>query len=194
MSKVDRILELVRADRIDFDALEAALDDATHPERVEATRGWNRAIQRRLFEQAEGRAVTLDQLVPAEEPFQPVHHWGKNTVAPLVDQFQKRFVRVPNRDDVLFGYNESWYRFAVSPGYYVAYEDEETHEVVVDYTRLPDAKPDHWPRIIPNWTGLGLFTFVGMKDRLRRISDHVTQGRAYKRKPMNQFFVLVRED
>lgn len=192
MSKVQRILELVRADRIDFDALEEALDDASHPERVEATRQWGRSIQRRVFEQAEGRPVTLEQLAGAGE--QPVHHWGKNTVAPLVDHFQKRFVRAPNRDDVLYGYNESWYRFAVSPGYYVAYQDEETGEVVVDYTRLPKEKPDEWPRIIPNWTGLGVFTFVGMKDRLRRISDHVTQGRAYKRKPMNQFFVLVRED
>lgn len=195
MTKVDRIMEIVRADRIDFDALEQALDDATHPERVEATRMWDKPIQRRIFEQAEGRKVTLDQLVPGKGPLQPVHHWGKNTVAPgLVDQFQKRFARLPGRDDILAGYNESWYRWAVCPGYYVAYEDADTGEVVVDYTRLPDQKPDEWPRIVPNWSRLGIAVFYGMTDRLRRVSDHVTQGRAYKGKPMNQYFVLTRED
>lgn len=195
MSRVSNIIELANADRIDFDALESALDEATHPERVEATRAWNKKIQARLFAQAEGRRVTLDQIVPKDSPLEPVHHWGKNTVAPAaIDHFQKRFVRPTRRDDVLYGYNESWYRFAVCPGYYVAYEDESTGEVVVDYTQIPDEKPVDWPKLGPNWRRLGIAVFYGMKDRLRRVSDHVTIGRAYKGKPMNQYFVLTRED
>jgi hypothetical protein len=33
-----------------------------------------------------------------------------------------------------------------------------------------------------------------MVDRLRRVSEHVTIGRAYKSKPMSAWFTLVRED
>lgn len=193
MSHIEEIVRLVKSETIDFDALEAALDAATHRERVAATRKWNKKIQRRLFEQAEGRRTSIDQFVPHEDTYRPIHHWGKNTVAPLVDHFQKRFARVPDRDDILYGYNESWYRFATSPGYYVAYMDDTTGELVVDYTQLPEGRPDEWPTILPNWFGLGPLIFLGMTDRLRRVSDHVTIGRAYKKKPMNQWFVLVRE-
>lgn len=194
-SSVAEILRLVGESKIDFDALERQLDAASHEERLTATRQFNKKIQRRLFEQAAGRTVTFDQIVPHDDPMKPVHHHGKNTVAPfLVDHFQKRFVRVPGRDDVLYGYNENWYRFAVSPGYYVAYEDENTGEVVVNYTQMPDSRPDEWPHRLPNWFGLGPFIFLGMRDRLRRVSDHVTIGRAYRKKPMNQWFVLTRED
>lgn len=193
MSYADTIVELAKADPIDFEALEAALDSATHHERVDASRRFNKKIQRRLFEQAQGRSPSLDQFVPHEQTYRPIHHWGKNTVAPFVDHFQKRFARVPGREDLLYGYNESWYRFAVSPGYYVAYMDYDAGELIVDYTRLPEGRPDEWPTILPNWFGLGPLIFLGMQDRMRRVSDHVTIGRAFKKKAMNQWFVLVRE-
>lgn len=193
MSHIDEIVHLAQSDSIDFDALEALLDTATHHERIDATRRFNKKIQRRLFDQADGRRLTIDQFVPHEDTYRPIHHWGKNTVFPIVDRFQKRFTRVPGHDDLLYGYNESWFRFAVSPGYYVAYMDDETGELVVDYTRLPEGRPDEWPTILPNWFGLGPLIFLGMQDRLRRVSEHVTIGRAYKKKAMNQWFVLVRE-
>ncbi len=193
MSYVDGIVQLAKSDPIDFDALEAALDGATHHERVQASWKFTKKVQRRLFDQASGRRVSFDQFVPHEDTYRPIHHWGKNTVFPGVDHFQKRFARVPGREDVLYGYNESWYRFAVSPGYYVAYMDDEAGELVVDYTRMPEGRPDEWPTILPNWFGLGPLIFLGMQDRLRRVSQHVTIGRAYKSKPMNQWFVLVRE-
>ncbi len=194
MSSVNDILDLVRATEIDFDALEAALDAATHEERVAATRQWNKKLQRKIYDQAAGRSVTLDQLVPTEEPLKPVHHWGWNTVFPGFHAFQKRFTRPSDRDDVLYGYNENWYKFATTPGYYTAYEDDKTGQVVVDYTRIPEEKPARWPKIRPNWQFLGIVVFYGMKDRLWRVSDHVTIGRAFKKKPMNQWFTLVRED
>jgi hypothetical protein len=194
MSTLKEILDIVRAPQINFDELEDALDSATHEERVAASREWDTAIQRKLYDQAQGRPVRLEQLVPTERPLQPVHHWGRNTVFPGFHHFQKRFTRPEDRDDVLYGYNETWYKFATTPGYYTAYEDEQTGQVVVDYTRLPEDRPDHWPGIRPNWHFLGLVVFHGMKDRLWSVSDHVTIGRAFKKKPMNQWFVLVRED
>lgn len=193
MSHTDYIVKLAKSDPIDFDALEEALDRATHHERVDASRQFSKRIQKRLWQQSKGRAPSIDQFVPHTESYRPIHHWGKNTVFPFVDHFQKRFARVPGRDDLLYGYNESWYRFAVSPGYYVAYMDEDAGELVVDYTRLPEGRPDEWPTILPNWFGLGPLIFLGMKDRMRRVSEHVTIGRAFKQKPMNQWFVLVRE-
>jgi hypothetical protein len=37
--------------------------------------------------------------------------------------------------------------------------------------------------------------YAGMKDYMRRVSEHVSIGRAYKHeKPMNAWFVLVREE
>jgi hypothetical protein len=187
------IVRLAKSDPIDFDTLEAALDSATHHERVAASREFNKKTQRRLWEAAKGRAPSLASFVPVDETHRPIIRWGKNTIFPFVDRFQKRFARVPGREGELVGYNESWYRFAVSPGYYVAYMDEDAGELVVDYTRLPEDRPEQWPRILPNWVGLGPFIFLGMTDRMRRVSDHVTIGRAYKKKPMNAWFVLVRE-
>lgn len=194
MTTPQQILDLVRAPTIDFDALEEALEGTTHDVRVEATRLWDKTLQRKIYDQAAGRPVTLDQMVPTEEPLQPVHHWGRNTVVPGFYHFQKRFTRPEARDDVLYGYNETWYKFATTPGYYTAYEDDETGQVVVDYTRIPEERPSQWPKIRPNWQFLGLFVFYGMKDRLWTVSEHVTIGRAFKNKPMNQWFVLVRED
>ncbi len=197
MNLVDEITRIAEQDRIDFDALEEALEKASHPERVEATRKWWGKTQQRIYEQAQGRVVTLEQLVPPSvAPMEPVHHWGKNTLAPGIDHFQKRFVRPEDRDDVLWGYNENWYRWAASPGFYVAYEDDDNDEVVIDYTRYPERVPPQWPEIGPNWRGVGFFAYHGMVDRLRTISDHVTIGRAYIRGKYKSgaFFTLVRED
>lgn len=195
MSSVEEVLRIVQASELDLDALEAALEGLSHHERVQATRKWGGKEQSRIFAAAEGRKpVTLEQLVPSPRPFQEVVHTGKNTVFPMVDRFEKRFCRVEGKSDLLHGYNESWYRFAVSPGYYVAYEDADTGEVVIDYTQAPDSKPSSWPKVRPNWYLLGIFIYHGMLDRLRYVSDHVTIGRAIKGKPMNQYFTLVRED
>lgn len=195
MNRADQILTLMKSDKIDFEQLEAALDAANHRERVTAMYKMSTKIQRRLFDQAKGRAVTLQQIMPWDDLYRPVHHWGKNTIAPGFDRFQKRFCRVAGHAPTeLIGYNEDWYRFAISPGYYVAYMDEAVGELVVDYTRLPEDRPPEFPRILPNWVGLGSVIFLGMQDRLRYVSEHMTIGRAYKGgKALNNWFVLVRE-
>ena len=185
----------MKSDRVDFEQLEAALDAANHRERVAAMYQMSTKMQARLFDQAHGRAVTLRQFVPWDDLYRPVHHWGKNTIAPGVNRFQKRFSRVgghPSHE--LVGYNEDWYSLAISPGYYVASMDEAAGELLVDYTRLPEDRPRDWPRIVPNWIGLGSVIFLGMQDRLRYLSEHMTIGRAYKAgKALDNWFVLVRE-
>jgi len=194
MNAVSDILALIRADAIDMDALEEALNSATHDERVAASRKFSGKLQNKLYEAAEGRAVTLDYMVPTQEPLEEVIHVGTNTL-PAFRHFEKRFCR-PSSDefgDVLWGYNHNWYWPVTTPGYYAAYEHDDG-ELWVDYTRAVPEKPDEWPPLMPNNRRLGHLVFKGMIDHVRRVSDHVTIGRAYKKKPMNAWFCLVRTD
>ncbi|QDG50833.1 hypothetical protein FIV42_08840 [Persicimonas caeni] len=200
MSRVStQILDLVTADQIDCDALESAFDEATHEQRVQAIREFTPKIQKRLFEAAEGRRVDIEHIVPSEKgSLEEVIHEGQNTL-PAFRKFQKRFCR-PSRDqrqsnrEVLWGYNHQTMSPFTGPGYFVAYEDEESGEVWIDYRELPTERPDEWPKIISNKARLGRFVYHGMVDRLRRVSQHCTIGRAYKGKPMDAWFVLVRAD
>lgn len=199
MAKTQIILDLVRAESIDMKALEEAFDDATPEDRVAAIRQFSPKIQRRLFDAAAGQRVTLAQIVsPDTKPLQEVIHEGQNTL-PAFRSFQKRFCRPSaafQSDDrpQLWGYNHQTFSGVTGPGYYVAYDDKDTGEVVVDYRSLPPEHPEGWPEIIDNKAKLGRFVYHGMVDRLRRVSEHVTIGRAFKAKPMSAWFVLVRQD
>jgi hypothetical protein len=199
MSSTDIIHQLVLADTIDFDALESTLDAADHDTRVAATRRWNGKLQKKLFDQAEGRSVTHEQVLPTDELGQEVIHVGTNTL-PAFRAFEKRFCWVNGADGrYISGYNHQeglggLQMWATTPGYYVAYDDTDNGEFVIDYRKMPDHKADSWPAIEKNSAKLGLLVYAGMVDRLRRVSDHVTIGRAYKKKPMNAWFVLVRDD
>lgn len=196
MATVDEINALFRADTLDVDALGAALDAADADTRLAATRKWSKSMQRALFDAAEGRGVTSDQVVPTTEVGQEVIHRGTNTL-PMFRQFQKRFCRVEGEDGIeISGYNHNpdVLMWATTPGYYVAYEDPDSPEFVIDYRQMPDQKAETWPPIVKNSKRLGLVVYAGMVDRLRRVSEHVTIGRAYKKKPMSAWFVLVRDD
>ncbi|MFU8805977.1 MAG: hypothetical protein ACNA8W_19355 [Bradymonadaceae bacterium] len=197
--QVQTIVRIVKAETIDLATLAAAFDAASPEQRVAAIRGFNPKIQRRLFDAAEGRRVTIDQIVPPDTaPLREVIHEGQNTL-PAFRAFQKRFCRpsaehTPDNRGVLWGYNHQAMAGFTGPGYFVTYDDQDTGEVVVDYRELPPERPETWPEIIDNKAKLGRFVYHGMVDRLRRVSEHVTIGRAYKGKPMSAWFILVRQD
>lgn len=199
MATMQTIVDLVRAEPIDMKALGEAFDDATPEDRVAAIRHFSPKIQRRLFDAAAGQRVTLAEMVPpGTEALREVIHEGQNTL-PAFRSFQKRFCRptaghASAEREVLWGYNHQTFSGVTGPGYYVAYDDQESGEVVVDYRELPPEHPENWPEIIDNKAKLGRFVYYGMVDRLRRVSQHVTIGRAYKAKPMSAWFVLVRQD
>ena len=183
-------LKLVRNMPVDIDGLEAAFDAATHDERLEVVSRFSVEFQARLFDAAHGRLVSVEQLVPNGAVSEEVIHDGINTL-PAFRQFQKRFARTKSGD--IIGYNHNWYMFATSPGYYVG--DFDGEDYVVDYTRLPTEKVSSWPEIIPNESLLGRFIWVGMVDKIRRVSEHVTIGAAYKDgKALGQYFTLIRRD
>ncbi len=171
------------------------LDGMSVAERLAAVRGLGFFSQRKLYDAAEGRPVSIDDMVP---PGIPVHteviHEGKNTL-PVHQLFQKRFARQPDSATELCGYNEQTLRTITGPGYYVARQNPETGELDVDYTALPNSKPAHWPEIRSQTEGLSRFIYGFMVDKMRKVSQHVTIGRAWRHgKPQPAYFVLCRQD
>ncbi len=193
----DDIIALLEEQPIDIDGLEQRLDDASDDARLDALGRITPDHQQRLFAACSGRTVqTTDLVADGTEPLEEVIHRGQNTL-PVFRSFEKRFClpskeHQPDNRRVLWGYNHQIFSGITGPGYFVAYDDEATGEVVIDYRELPPEKPTDWPVIIDNNAKLGRFVYAGMVDRLRRVSDRVTIGRAYKSEPMDAYFTLVR--
>lgn len=198
MSALADILELAQAPTLDADALAAALDASDADTRLAFVRALTPKMQRHLFEAA-SRPVTTFDIVPEDaSPLQEVICEGRNTL-PAFRLFQKRFCsptaeHSPDNRRVLWGYNHQTLSGITGPGYFVAYDDTASGELVIDYRELPPERPSAWPQILDNRARLGRFVYAGMVDRLRGLSEHVTIGRAYKAKPMNAWFALVRVD
>src|SRR5262245_41151630 len=155
--------------------------------------------QRALWALCEGRLIGTEHFVPASlDPLVEVIHHGKNSL-PAHNFFQKRFARADDGSADLYGYNHQTLAFFTGPGYFVAHSTEAEANAptpyVIDYTRIPPHKPASWPEIVPNEARLGRFVYAGMKDYMRRVSEHVSIGRAFKGgKWMNAWFVLCREE
>jgi hypothetical protein len=191
--------ERLRASSIEPTEIARFLDDLGHEPRVEAVRTLGRAEQRRLYQAVDGFApVRLVDLVPSScDDLCQVRHYGRNTL-PLFTIFEKRFCRPsggdPELPGELYGYNFQSLAPLTGPGYFVAVEDRERPEVLVDYRRVPDRHPETWPEVRPNDRGLSRFVYGFMVDTLRRVSEHVTVGSAARNgKDLGSWFVLCRE-
>ena len=178
------LASLLKPDSLDIDAIASHLDALSESARTEAIRGINGRQQMKLWHATEGRGATLDALVLPDTPARvEVINAGKNSL-PVFTNFEKRFCRVADRPDVLYGYNEGPTRGLVGPGYFVAHFYEERGEVGIDYTQVPpaDAKlPDGWPAIKRNEQGLQILVYAHMIDFMRVVSSTVTIGRAVKK-------------
>jgi hypothetical protein len=199
---VSTLGDLILARDADIAAIERFLDGLADDERVAESLSLKPKAQRRLWDLAADRAVTLDQLVPPSVGAEPVRHFGRNTL-PAFTRFEKRFRRPPAelsaRDgggDVLWGYNEGATRPLVGPGYFVVRntKGDTRGDAVVDYYSVPPQTPEGWPAVKPNDTGVSRVVYGFMHDFLRRVSDHLTIGRAYKHdRRTDNCFVLCRE-
>lgn len=184
--------------KLDLDRLRAMLDTCGNWSRIHAVRALSKAQMKTLFEaSADAGPLSLDFMVPTGEALTEVIHHGKNSL-PVFSHFQKRFCRPDGEDapDQLWGYNHNGdVQMAVTgPGYYVSSLTEKG-EVLVDYAKVPPRKPASWPTIMGPTARAGSLVWEGMTDVLRKVSEHVTIGAAYKNgKPMEQYFVLCRED
>lgn len=180
--------------------------DALVPEaRWNAVNRLSRAAQRELWKRAEqAPPLTVDDFVPAHFPaLTPVRHQGLNTL-PLprpLQVFEKRFCRPVDGSARLFGYNEGLTRPLLGPGYFVARSTsghaawERRGALVVDYFMVPDGQvSEGWPKVVPNSSGLQVLVYNGTRDFMRRVSNHVTIGAAYKGEyALDHYFVLCRE-
>ena len=178
---------------LDVEGLGETLDHMNAAQRLGWIRTLSPKLQKTLFDAAEGRPMTIADLVPSEtSQGEEVICEGYNTL-PSFKIFQKRFCRTSDPDK-LSGYNHQFWGRATGPGYFTAYDDPERGEVVIDYRLLPKEGNDAWPPIIPNEARLGRFVYSGTVDRLRRVSTHVSIGRAFKddRKAMSAWFMLCR--
>ena len=180
--------------------LATLLDDAGPDLRVALVRKLDRSTQRSLYRKVAGFApLSLVDLVPADRgDLEEVRHLGLNTL-PAFRVFEKRFCRLPGTDaakpERLAGYNFQTMSPVTGPGYFVAVDDVETREVLVDYRRLPESHPEAWPAIRSNERGLARFVYGFMVDRLRRVSEHVTIGAAARNgKELGSYFALTRHD
>jgi len=185
---------------VDPSAIAALFDGLTAELRVALVRSLGRAEQRALYRKVDGfAAVVLADLVPPDRAdLEEVRHLGLNTL-PAFRVFEKRFCRLPGEDAAapasLAGYNFQTMSPVTGPGYFVAVEDPERREVLVDYRRLPEKKPADWPRIRSNERGLARFVYGFMVDRLRRVSEHVTIGSAARKgRELGSYFALARMD
>jgi len=178
------------------------LDSLDHASRVAAVRSLGGKEQRALWTAVEGIApVTLTDIVPSSRATdEEVRHFGKNSL-PMFTHFEKRFLRPAGQDaahpEELHGYNyqsssiATWFS---GPGYFVATEDKARGEVLIDYRRVPQSHPPSWPEIRGNERGGASMVYGFMVDTLRRVSAHVTIGRANKRgKDMDAWFLLCRD-
>lgn len=181
------------------------LDRADATDRLQAAFELKRSEQRALYNLAEkAEAVSLEHFVPEEiNAVTPVHHRGRNTLPlpPSHRLFEKRFCRPRDGSARLFGYNQSPSRRLIGPGYFVARATSgdaswsERGAIVVDYYQVPDGEvPPSWPTVVPNSKGLQRFVFKGTRDFMRRVSNHVSIGAAFKgEKALDHYFILVRE-
>jgi hypothetical protein len=184
-------------DAASSDAIARHLDALDHDGRVAQVQQLGRDAQRRLYERSSPTApLALDAFV--EQPLVVVPHHGWNTL-PL-PKVGKRFVKqmTRQRDGRVAGYNDAPLAWLVGPGYFTLRQTvgrERVHgPVVVDYYRVPGGHvPPEWPRRRPNWLGPQALIYGWCHDYLRKVSEHVTIGSAYKWGwSAGSWFVLVR--
>jgi len=181
-------------------AIAVLLDGLAAELRAPVVRGLGRKDQQALYVKSEGHGpLELIDMVPANRAeLEVVRHLGRNSL-PAFTIFEKRFCRLagsaPDAPGELAGYNFQALSPITGPGYFMAVEDSNTKEVLVDYRRLPDQKPSEWPAIRSNERGLSRFVYGFMVDRLRRVSEHVTIGSAARNgRDLGSYFVLCRMD
>ncbi len=175
--------------------LATSLDDLDHLARLAAIRSLSGRSLARLFECVEGEPLDLDHLVPSElGEGVPVRHLGVNSL-PLFRQFEKRFVR-PAGGGVLCGYNHQAMGWLTGPGYFVVPSVPPGESLCIDYHSVPDQRPvDGWPTPRGNEGIPDRFVYGFMRDHMRRVSSHVSIGRAEKKgRLLDTWFALVRAD
>lgn len=183
----------------DIQTIGTYLDNLDSQKRIEMVRSLKKSSMQALWELAEGTKVVLEDMVPSDKaPLEQVIHYGINSL-PAFRTFEKRFCRPSGESGKkeLWGYNEGATRIVVGPGYYVCHlsKGNSRGNAVVDYYMTPAGKSPGWPKIKSSSQGITGVVFGFMQDFLRKVSKHVTIGRAYKHHlETGNYFALCREE
>lgn len=181
----------------DMDGLATWLDGLSNAERSAEVLTLNKAAQKTLWTLCAERTVAIEDLVPVGTPsLKPVRHIGKNSL-PVFSRFEKRFCRIDADPNLLVGYNEGPTRPYVGPGYFTTRLSDEADRgaTVIDYTMIRTEQAQGWPAIKPNTSGMCKLVYGEMLDYMRKVSTHVTIGKAWKfGKETENYFMLLRED
>ncbi len=172
----------------DILTLSTALDAATQEQRI----AWLQRLPARqvavLYDLAEGQQLTVEAMHSAEGDV--VIHQGMNSMA-LFRGFQKRMVL---HEGQLKGYNHQPWAWLVGDGTFIVRPSPDVEgELWFDYTLLPDSGFPEFPPPKDNTAGLSRFVYGNMIDVVRRVSAHITIGKAYiGDKPRGQYFALCK--
>jgi hypothetical protein len=170
------------------------LDGLAPEERVNQIRTLGKKHQKRLWDVCkDAPAFTLEDLVPPSlGDGQTVIYAGKNSLGAFT-HFEKRFQR---RNGSIIGYNHNpalvtWF---AGPGYFTCtMSSENPKEILFDYTKVPDAAPDGWPKVKTNGSGGSYLVYRDLHDFNRRVSKDVLIGFGTRLgKPIDAYFVLCR--
>lgn len=186
----------------DIKGLAEYLDQLQQKQRIHEVTSLNAKQQKLLWSAAEGgERLTMDFFVPSnKQPLEQVIHWGQNSL-PFATKFQKVMCRTSDPAGHA-GYNVSSMSWLVGNGFFVTREttdaDFDNQGIVVDYTQVPAEACASWPPIKAcGKDRLGMIAYGGNHDFMRKVSQHVSIGRAKKAnadKWMPNWFVLCRED
>lgn len=189
------IHDFFRGSDVDLQGLAAYLDGLDNDTRIAETRSFKGGEQKRLFAAAEGfRPVNLDYYVPPETGTDTqVIHYGYNNQLPGFRTFEKRMFRPAEAPDQVWGYNETWLKGVVGPGYFILRPPGDA-EAYVDYYEEPPRGLPGWPKVLRNNQRLSVVVYNQTRDYMRGVSQHVSVGRAEIRGKMSfAHFMLCRE-
>jgi len=194
--------ELLGLGQIDIEGVAHQLDAMREDQRVAFVRALHKGDMMRLWDACRGRVVSAADFVPDELGSRAeVLHQGKNSL-PLFSRFQKRFAK-GDRPEVVYGYNHNDFNWTTAgPGYFIGHIEvraragEQQDVFALDYYEVPPAGaalPLGWPKVRRNEIGLQCFIYARMVDYMRKVSEGLTIGRAWKYgRGTSNYFVLAR--
>jgi hypothetical protein len=186
------LIEEMRKENFKPEEFSNVLGETAHADCVTWSRSLKQKELKTLYDAYEGvNPISLESLVSSGQPsFKIIEHFGYNNL-PFFRAFSKPMYR--SSEGVIAGRNAQFWEFLTGPGYFTARQLNDT-EILIDYTTLPESKPDDWPRVTSNARGLSFFVFRNLQDTLRAITDRITIGRASRSgKELPQYFILVRD-
>tara|TARA_B100000925_G_C21936369_1_gene442551 strand:+ start:287 stop:892 length:606 start_codon:yes stop_codon:yes gene_type:complete len=187
--------ELLKTKEITNDNIAMHLNNLSLEQQIKQVRMLTPGLVKKMYDIAEQNApCTMNDIVPNDiGAGVEVRHKGINSL-PISRLFEKRFTRNPKQSDQFWGYNQQSLMWLTGPGFFTVNSPEQ-EQLFIDYRSIPENQFDKWPEMKPNEKGISKLVYAGMQDYMRKVSDRVTVGDAWKNgKKMNQFFMLVRLD